>query len=248
MRKDAVMNKKHLMIISLLIFGALLITACGLSYTQGSGNVITEERDVSGFDQVNMSGFGEMIITQGNDESLTIETDDNLMQFIETEVRNNTLYLEFTENTIPDPSDTIAYHLTLIDLEALELSGAGEFSIQSLDTPRLEITFSGAGRIDLDSLNTDELTVQISGAGDVNLAGKVSVQEVNIEGAGQYLASDLESDQASVKIEGVGKATIWAHDSLDIRVDGAGNVEYYGSPTVNQNIQGGGSIRSLGQK
>ena len=247
-RKDAVMNGRYTKIIILLIVGIFLITACGSNYIKGSGNVVKEEREVSGFDRIDMSGYGEVIITQGNEESLTIETDDNLLEYIESNVRNNTLYLEFTDNTIPDPSGTITYRMNVINLEALELSGAGSFNIQSLDTSSIGITFDGAGKIDLDSLNADEVSLQINGTGDVDLGGKVGKQDIHIKGAGKYSAPDLQSNQTTVQIEGVGNVVIWVIDSLDIKVEGAGNVDYYGSPSVTQDIKGGGSIQSLGEK
>lgn len=242
------MNGKLLKGLVLLMLGLFLLTACGLNYVQGSGNVITEERDVSGFDSVNMSGFGEVLITQGNIESLTIETDDNLMQYIESSVRGNTLYLEFQDNTIPDPSDKITFNLNVIDLGALDLSGAGSFIIESLETPSLEITFSGAGNIDLDSLIADRVSTRVSGAGDIRMTGDVGTQDILIEGVGRYSAPDLESAQATVRIEGAGSVVIWVLEELDLTVQGAGNVDYYGNPTVTQNIEGGGSINSLGAK
>lgn len=242
------MNIRYLKIITLLIAGLFLITACGANYIQGSGNVVTEEREVGGFDRIDMAGYGEVIITQGNEESLIIETDDNLMEFIESDVRNNTLYLEFKENSIPDPSGTITYRLNVINLAALELSGAGSYRVQSLDTPNLEITIDGAGKINLESLSTDEVSVQVNGAGDINLAGEVGKQDIHIKGAGDYSAPDLQSDQASVQIDGLGKVVIWVTDALSVKIDGAGKVDYYGSPSVTQDIDGGGNVSSLGEK
>jgi hypothetical protein len=242
------MNGRYLRSTAVLVLGLFLITGCGISYIRGSGNVITEEREVSGFDSVEMSGFGEVFITQGNSESLTIETDDNLMQYIDSVVRGNTLYIEFEDNTIPDPSDKITFRLNVIDLEALDLSGAGSFTIESLETPSLEITFSGAGDIDLDSLMADRVSTRVSGAGDISLTGEVGAQDIHIEGVGKYSAPDLKSSQSTVQIEGAGSVVIWVIDELDLTIQGAGNVDYYGNPTVTQNIEGGGKINSLGAK
>jgi hypothetical protein len=242
------MNGRCLRCTGVLVLSLFLITGCGISYIRGSGNVITEEREVSGFDSVDMSGFGEIFITQGDTESLTIETDDNLMQYIKSEVRGNTLYLEFEENTIPNPSSKITFRLNVVDLAALDLAGAGSFNIESLETPSLEITFSGAGDIDLNSLVADRVSTRISGAGDVSVSGEVGIQNIHIEGAGKYSAPDLKSSEATVQIEGLGNVVIWVIDALDLTIDGAGNVDYYGNPTVSQSIEGGGSINSLGAK
>ena len=242
------MKIRNWQVLTTLTMVVLLLSACGASYVRVSGNVITEERAVSGFDGVNMAGYGEVIITQGDAESLTIETDENLMQYIQTEVRNNTLYIEFTDNIIPDPSLSITFNLNVTNLESLELSGAGSFDIPVLETPSLGILFNGAGNINLASLSADELTVQINGAGDINLAGEVGTQEVVISGAGQYSTPDLKSRQADVLVEGLGQVEIWVTDTLTVNIEGTGSVNYYGSPAVNQNIEGAGSIKSLGDK
>ena len=242
------MKIRNWQVLTTLTMVVLLLSACGASYVRGSGNVITEERAVSGFDGVNMAGYGEVIITQGDAESLTIETDENLMQYIQTEVRNNTLYIEFTDNIIPDPSLSITFNLNVTNLESLELSGAGSFDIHALETPSLGILFNGAGNINMDSFNADQLTVQLNGAGSITAAGEVGKQDVVISGAGQYSTPGLKSSQADVLVEGLGQVEIWVTDTLTVNIEGTGSVNYYGSPAVNQNIEGAGSIKSLGDK
>ncbi len=49
-----------------------LFQACGLRVMKGSGIIETESRDVRGFDAIDFSGNGELTITQGDSESLTI--------------------------------------------------------------------------------------------------------------------------------------------------------------------------------
>jgi hypothetical protein len=194
-------------------------------------------------------GFGRVIITQGDEESLTVETDDNLMQYIETEVRGGTLELGFTEDDILlRPSKSIIFRLSLIDLTALDSSGAGKFEIGELDADRLEVTLSGAGDIKIDSLTGTDLVVTVNGAGQVELAGQVKTQEITLNGLGNYVAPDLESQTATVRVPGAGSVTVWVLDTLDVTISGAGGVEYYGSPHVTQDISGVGSVTSRGDK
>lgn len=70
---------------------ALLFTAC--LGKRGSGNLITEEREVSDFDRVELASDGELMLTQGGSESLIIEAEDNVMSYITSEVRGGTLVL-----------------------------------------------------------------------------------------------------------------------------------------------------------
>ncbi len=248
-----IMKQRTIWLVLIVLIAANL--ACDAPFNagtiKGSGNVVTEERNVNDFDSVAMSGFGRVIVTQGDEESLTVETDDNLMQYIETRVSGGTLELGFTddaERKILDPSDSIIFRLSVIDLTALDISGAAAIEIQKLEADRLDMVLSGAGDVRIDSLTATDLVVTVSGAGDVELTGQVETQEIALRGLGNYDASDLESQDATVRIGGAGSATVWAHDTLDIEIGGAGNVEYYGDPDVTQDISGAGSITSRGDK
>jgi hypothetical protein len=243
--------KQHSIWVALIVL-IVASLACdiplGVRTVRGSGNVVTEARELSGFDSVVLSGVGQVIITQGDEESLTIETDDNLMQYLESEVRNGRLELRIADNTIPIPTQSIIYRIGVIDLTAVDSSGAGSFEIDGLDTDRLKVTLSGAGDIKGDSLSATDLAVTISGAGNVDLTGQVERQEVDMSGFGNYTAPDLESQMASVRISGAGNALVWVLDTLDVTISGAGNVEYFGSPQVTRDVSGAGKVTSRGDK
>ena len=247
-------------ILVIFIIGFAL-TACyipsGPRLVRGSGDVVVEERNVSGFDKILVSGAGRVIVTQGDSESLTIETDDNLMRYIVTKVEGDTLEIGFTEGTVLSeggggralqPSDSIVFRIEVIDLSAVTLSGAAKFEMEKLKTGDLDILLSGAGDIEMADLNGSRLDVQVSGAGDVNLAGKVVSQDIRLSGLGKYQAFDLESETAGVTISGAGGADLWVLDRLDIVISGAGDVKYYGTPTVNPEVSGLGRIQGLGEK
>jgi hypothetical protein len=212
--------------------------------------VVTEERELSGFDRVALSGVGEVFITQGDEESLIIETDDNLMRYIESEVRDGRLELGIADDTIPIPSRSIVFRVNVVDLTGVDSSGAGSFDIDTLETDRLTITLSGAGDIGIDSLSATDLEIRASGAGNIQAAGAVETQKIDLSGLGSYNAPDLESQTGSVRISGAGSAVVWALDTLDVEISGAGNVEYYGSPTVTvtEDLIGAGRVTSKGDK
>ena len=215
----------------------------------GSGNVVTEDRPVSDFNRVSLTGVGEVIITQGEEESLTVRADDNIMRYIKTEVKDGTLILGFTDevkNKHIRPSKRVKFNLSVKDVTGLDISGAGDVNVASLDTDRLEIVVGGAGDVSISSLTAEELVVHLNGAGNIQLAGQVAQQNVEINGFGAYQAAKLESQTAIVGVNGAGSATLWATDTLDVRIPGAGNVTYYGNPDVTKKITGVGTIISRG--
>ena len=240
---------------------AAVTTACGVPFqprlVKGSGDIVVEDRKVSDFDKILVTGAGRLIITQGDSESISIETDDNLMEYIETKVEGNTLEIGFTEDALfssgrgqkaLDPTDGFIFRITVISLEGISVSGAADIEVEKLKTNQLDISLSGAGQVSIDDLNADHLSVLVSGAGDVDLAGIVETQVIRMSGFGRYQAFDLESQEADVTISGAGGANVWATESLDVSISGAGDVKYYGSPSVTPNISGVGRIQSQGDK
>ena len=214
---------------------------------KGSGNIVTATRAVSQFDRVSVSGSGHLSIVQGDQESLTIEADDNLLPLIKSEVASRGLKIG-PENVNLSPTRTIHYVLQLKSLEALHLSGSLEAEAQSIKTDQLLITISGSGKIQVASLDTSELNVHVSGSGDIQLAGKVNRQTIQISGSGNYRAGNCESQTTAGHISGAGDATVWARLELQAHVSGSGDIKYYGSPQLDTHVSGSGSVHSLGNK
>ena len=243
-----------------LVISAVTV-ACAVPFqprmVKGSGDIIVEDRKVSGFDKILVTGAGRLIITQGDSESLSVETDDNLVEYIKTEVNGDTLEIGFEDNvvfssgsgrTALDPTDGFIFRISVIDLQAISVSGAADIEVEKLKTDQLDISLSGAGQVTIDDLDAGSLGVLVSGAGDVNLTGRVEDQVVRLSGFGRYQTFNLESQQASVTISGAGGANVWAMDTLDVTISGAGDVKYYGSPSLTPNISGVGRIQSQGDK
>jgi hypothetical protein len=201
----------------------LVLAACGFVNTiAGSGHVVTEARTVSGFRKISMGGTGRLVVDQSGDETLSIETDDNLLPYLTSEVVNGELRLATKLGAHVNPTRDIVYRVTAKAVEGLSIAGSG-----SIDATRL----SG-----------DQLTASASGSGDIKLAGQIHTLRIEIAGSGRYAGADLQAADATIHIAGSGDAVIAAAEKLDVSIAGAGSVEYIGNPTVTQSIAGAGSV------
>jgi hypothetical protein len=235
----------------------LLLAGCGLltgegNLIRGSGEIVSEARDVSGFEAVALLGSGEVIITQGESEGLVIEADDNLLPLITSEVRGGTLELGFDRANWADviqPSTPILYMVAVRDLNALDLAGSGRIEAASLSAESLRLTISGSGDIALEQVSASELNAALPGSGNMLLTGEAERQVVSLAGSGTYEAGDLESQSAEVTLSGSGNVTVWVREALDVRLSGSGTVNYFGTPAVGQrDISGSGDINPMGEK
>jgi hypothetical protein len=244
---------KPRLIIGILIFALVATTACNFSVNLGnrvggSGNTTTEERSVSDFDKVALLGAGELYIEQGQTESLTVETDDNLMQYITTEVKDGRLELGIKPNINIFFMTKIVYRLTVIDLREVKISGSGKVITKALKTDNLVLGTSGSGKFEVEDLKATRLEASTSGSGEFTVKGKVDALKIEIGGSGKFINPDLQSRTAEVRISGSGNVTVWTSDSLDVTISGSGSVRYYGKPQINQTISGSGNVTSLGTK
>jgi hypothetical protein len=218
-------------------------------------DVLTETREVSDFDRVSLREFGELVITQGEEESLTIEARRNILSRIKTEVKASQLIIGSSGSWLDQLGDALASsfrgerircNLTVKQLRGLEVSGAGAVRVGKIETDRLALQLRGAGDVNIESLDAEGLTVDLPGAGRISVAGRVAEQTVTISGAGSYDAPKLESQKAKVTLTGLGSATVWAVEGLDATIRGLGGVSYYGTPEVRKEITGAGGVKSLG--
>jgi hypothetical protein len=197
---------------------------------------------VRGFDEVSVSGAGELILVQGDDESLSIETDDNLLPYIRSEVRNGRLLIGPQDANL-HPTKTIRYRLNLKNLRELHLSGSVRASADSIKTDRLSLSISGSGRMNVARLDADTLSAHISGSGSTSAGGHAERQVVSISGSGNHHAPDLKCAKAEAHISGSGHASLWVTETLVAQISGSGRVEYHGDARVNSHVSGSGKVR-----
>lgn len=213
-----------------------------LGRTIGSGNVITEQRDVRDFNEVVLSGIGQLSVSQTGSESLTIEAEDNILPRLTATVAGQRLMLGTEPGAHFAPRKPIRYTLTIKDLSVVRISGAGSIEIPALGTPALRLEISGAGSLRVTGLAAEKVDVVLSGAGSATCAGEVREQDVRISGAGSYHGEDLASVKAQATISGTGSAYLHVTEQLDARVSGIGSVVYSGSPSVQKTVSGIGRV------
>jgi hypothetical protein len=218
---------------------------------KGSGEIVTETREVSGFDEVSLEYPAKVTIHQGKTESVTLKGDDNLMPQILVENDGGTLRIDTAERDWDDrvnPSQPLEIVIMVKDLKQVRFPSAGSLTVEKLTTDSFEVVVSGAGDITLRDLDADSLDVVLSGAGSVDADGVADDLNVRISGAGEFSGGDLHSQTAKTQISGMGSATVWVDKELDASISGAGSVNYYGDPSVQEQISGAGDVKGLGEK
>jgi hypothetical protein len=189
----------------------------------------------------------DVFLSQGDTKPVKIETDDNLLQYIEVIQQGDDLIIRQKKGFNLDPSDKIKIYVTSPVYNHIQLSGAGNIvSEAKITNPEdMKLDISGAGDIKME-LKAPSVKVDMSGAGSINLKGDTRDVDLNLSGAGSAHCFDLLAENSKVRISGVGDAEVYASVSIDAHVSGVGDVKYKGGATnVSQHVSGAGSVKKV---
>ena len=221
---------------------AFALNSC-INTIDGNGEITKEQRKVTSFNKIDISGGYEVLINQGNEERLEIEVDENLLEYIKTETNNNTLFIS-SKKPIGNAT-SLKLYITVVDIDDIDVSGAIELNNKgTFKTENLEIDVSGAADINRD-VDVENLTMEMSGASETTLSGTAENFEIEISGAGELQAKKLKTKNTSIDISGAGSAVVHAKKTLKVEVSGAGSVKYKGNPKIEKDISGAGSVEKL---
>ncbi len=242
------MKQRKLILLSIFIIAissvACSIAGCGV--VRGSGRVVEEERNVSGFSEVSLTNSATLYIENGDEEVLRIEAEDNLLPYLETTVSGDTLVLKTRRGVSLQPSQPINFYLTVKELDSINVSGSGDVFAPDMQAGKLYLNTSGSGGIQAGMLEAKTVDLKTTGSGDIE-TGRVDARDIAVEttGSGGFniaagktdmmnvvITSDarvnldeLEAEQVKVEITGSGDLIISGGetDRQDITLTGAGN-------------------------
>jgi Putative auto-transporter adhesin, head GIN domain len=234
----------------LLIIIAVVAPSCRYAFgkrVRGNGNISSTEHAVSSFKNVEVSGAIELYVSQGDIKPVKIETDQNLLSYIEVLQEGDKIVVQSKSGYNLKPTDKIKVYVVSPVYNEISVSGAssinGQNKINNPENIRMEV--SGAGDINMD-VNAPAIAAEVTGAGSVNLKGETKSFDLDLSGAGKAHCYELLSENTKVDISGAGDADVFASVKLDAHVTGAGSVKYKGGATnFNQEISGAGSVKKV---
>lgn len=211
---------------------------------KGSGTVTTQEREVSNFTQVELKSIGNLTIKQGQPTSLTIKADDNLMQYITTDVEEGTLEIGMQPNVNVDPTSTIEYTLVVDSLSSVQLSGFGNITADELSGDEINVVLAGSGDITIGTVDATKVNMQLTGFGNITTNEvKTTDSDLSLTGSGDINIGKFNAAKLDATISGFGNASISGSvDDQVFRLTGSGSFKGgdLQSQTANITISGFG--------
>lgn len=223
----------------------VLISSCrflGGERIRGNGNVTTGQRNVGSFNSVEANGAVEVHVKQDAANSVKVETDENLFQYLDVFTEGNTLVIRPKKGFNLDPTNAVLVYVTAPSFKSLEANGATKLvSDGAYSGDDLEISATGASEVNLD-LKVSKIKAEASGASTLALKGSASAVDAQASGASHVRARDLETNETTIDVSGASGAELTVNKQLNAEASGASNVKYRGNANVNQKSTGASSV------
>lgn len=209
----------------------------------GNNRIAFENRVVGSFS--NIASYGSFVVNVkvGDDYSLSVETDENLLPYIRTSIEGNTLILETRNGKCIRSNEPIIIDVVTRDIDKLKLAGSGTINANNFSNDELEIELTGSGVIECRRITIDYLLASLPGSGNIELSGSAGTSDFTISGSGLIRAVDLRTDRCYATISGSGNIYTYVDELLDVTISGSGNVYYDGTPVIKERITGSGRVR-----
>ena len=211
-----------------------------LNCEEGFGSTVTEELNITDFTGIKLSIDAQVYITQGDQQEVLVKGQDNIINELETNVRNDIWEIEFDDCV--ENHDVLRIYITTPNLHYISNNSSGKIKSDNvLEMQDMDIKNNGSGDIQL-SLEADLVNIRNTGSGKLELEGVTSSLDINIDGSGDVEAFDLLARDAQVDIDGSGDVQVYVFNFLEIRIEGSGDVYYKGDPDIKITTRGSGKV------
>jgi hypothetical protein len=218
---------------------AALLTGAGETFAKPAiiaktYNVEKQNRHLSGFSAISVTGSYDVYITQGNSESVTVEADDDIINRIITEVKDGELRIYTKKgdsgfNFSWGDKNKMIIRIAAKDLNEISLTGSGDvFFKDGLRASKLALSVTGSGDI-TGKVEVKNLESTVTGSGDIALDGRAESSVVKVSGSGDFRGKTLVTNNTTVRVVGSGDASVNVTRQITASVAGSGDIRYTGS-------------------
>ena len=213
----------------------------------GSGNIVSEIRNAGSFKEVHASGAVNVHLKKGPQTSVTVEADDNIIKYVETNVRDNSLNIRIRQLTSLR-NVTINIYVTAPDLHTIIGSAGAEIDskdeVSSFD--RITVKASSASEITL-NLDAPVIDLEASSAAKINVSGRTRDLKAEGSSAAGIHAFGLQAENVDASASSSADIDVFASIKLKGHASSAGSVNYKGgAPKVEKEESSSGSVEPEG--
>lgn len=234
-----------------ILFVALLAvsaTSCigdwNIGQVNGNGDVVVDERNVGSFDGVKGSSGLDVYLTEGDEEKVVVEADENLQEIITTEVVGGVLKIGADKNIGRAKSKKV--HVTFRKLTSIGASSGSDVIGNSLiEAESISLDSSSGADLEVEVV-AREVFLECSSGADLKVSGRTDNLVASASSGSDIKARELEAITCSANASSGADITVNVRERLNGKASSGGDIKYYGNPEAVSAKDGySGSVRKM---
>ena len=227
------------------VLASIFLSSCVVNFGEGkrgNGNVVSEIREVTeDFNVVHAAEGLDVYITQGKEFSIDVEADENIIEYINTEINDGTLRIDCEEQIGRAKSKKI--YVTLPEIVAINASsGSDVFGQGLIEADKLDISSSSGADIRIE-VDTQNLTCDASSGADIDISGNAINLRANASSGADIDGRSLTVENCTADASSGSDISINVTKELNASASSGADVRYSGNPEiVNKSKSSAGSV------
>jgi len=224
--------KTAIKVFSLLLIIGLTSCKSDINFGKGidgSGNIITEKRNVNQkFTKISTSSGVNVILEQGSPTMVEVETDDNLIEHVVTEVENGTLVVKIQGNISMMTSINVRIKTeTISSLEST--SGSSIKSKNTINGSSIALKSSSGSEIKVD-LEYESVSCESSSGSEIKASGKTLRLETKSSSGSEIDARNLAANEVYAQSTSGSSTIVNPIVKLDGKASSGSSIDYIKEP------------------
>ncbi len=226
------------------LFVIVLLSSCGKDQIRidPSSNITSTTHDIVDFTEVRLSSeFNAIVSFSETEESVVIEANENLQEFITVEEKGGALVIGFKKNLNITGNSTL--NVKIVTREVNDFSATGESTFTVLDkitSDRVNVDLTGESSFTAE-LASKDLTFDITGDSKIDLTGTVDNVDAKLTGESDMTDYDFTCKALDINLTGESKAQMTVTETIRVTASGESQLFYKGDASIEKQTTTGNS-------
>ncbi len=210
---------------------------------EGSGTIVTIEKNLEPFNNIKVGGNINLILYQADSVHLTIKGHDNLIDLLEISRENEKI--EFSLQRKIDRKSKLELHLSFRQMESVTLSSGAQVSSKSnlnLDSVSIHASSGANARL---IIRGNHASINTSSGSQVEMIGITNSVDIKSSSGASVICREFEAQNVSVATSSGASNDVNVTNNLNVTASSGASVTYIGNPATKiERLSSGASLKS----
>lgn len=236
---------KNYAIVVLAIAFVFSLMSCDVETVKPSDTITTVEKIVGDFNEIQVANEFEVFLTfSDTQESIQVEANENLHDFILVENQGNILEIRMKNNLLIKGNQTNKVYITTKEVVDFKATGEAIITLENkLSTDQLDLNLTGESQL-RGPIQANTISANLTGESQLDISGQTDQFDLSMSGDSRVRDYVFTCKSLVANLTGESELFLTIMESINVRATGESVLHYKGTAIVNnQELTGEAKIK-----